>query len=224
MAARLRLPALALAAVSIGLNLAIMGCAGRTLSVFQTQRYTSTYFMPVWSSHFDTSELSVLIGTSAAVLCSNLALAAALFASSLPANLIVLASSVLSTLISLIAIIFSSVVNNRTGLSSKDTIQSWTCRWRSLHNAGSQGVPRDYDTLCHETRFAYYTTIPSFIIQLLLLCLALYAVMAVKKTRGVRIDEEKDHELDQVRHQSFETKTESRRSAQDSMRIIGTKE
>lgn len=82
MPARLRLPTVALAAVSIGLNLAIMGCAGRTLSLFQNQRYTSTYFMPVWSSHFDTSELSVLIGTSAAVLLLNLALAAALFASS----------------------------------------------------------------------------------------------------------------------------------------------
>lgn len=69
----------------------------------------------------------------------------------LPANLIVLASSLLSTIVSLIAIIFSSVVNNRSGFSSKDTLQSWTCRWRSLHNAGLEAVPQDYDTLCHET-------------------------------------------------------------------------
>lgn len=180
--------------------------------------------MPVWSSHFDTSELSVLIGTSAAVLLLNLALAAALFASSLPANLIVLASSLLSTIVSLIAIIFSSVVNNRSGFSSKDTLQSWTCRWRSLHNAGLEAVPQDYDTLCHETRFAFYTTIPSFIIQLLLLSVALYAIIAGKKTRGVKIDEEKDHELGRVHHQSLETKTDSPRSMPDSMRIMGTKE
>lgn len=82
MAARLRIPALALAALSIGLNVAIVGCAGRTLNVFMMERYTSTWFMPVWSSHFDTRELWSLIGTSAAVLCLNSILIAGLFVAS----------------------------------------------------------------------------------------------------------------------------------------------
>lgn len=82
MAARLRIPTLALAALSIGLNVAILGCAGRTLNVFMMERYTSTWFMPVWSSHFDTRELWGLIGTSAAVLCLNVILVAGLFVAS----------------------------------------------------------------------------------------------------------------------------------------------
>lgn len=58
----------------------------------------------------------------------------------------------------------------------------------------------------------------------MLLSLALYAVVAGKKTRGLKIDEEKDHELGRVHHQSFETKTDSPRSMPDSMRIMGSKE
>lgn len=82
MAARVRIPTLALAALSVGLNVAIVGCAGRTLNVFMTQRYTSTWYMPVWSSHFDTRELWALIGTSAAVLVLNLILMSGLFVAS----------------------------------------------------------------------------------------------------------------------------------------------
>lgn len=70
-------------------------------------------------------------------------------------------------------------------------------------------------------RFAYYTTIPSLIIQILLLALALYAVfVAGPKSRGLRLDEEKDHELGRVRQQSFETKMESPKSGIDSVNIV----
>ncbi|KAK4505545.1 hypothetical protein PRZ48_003508 [Zasmidium cellare] len=148
MATRLRLPTLAIAALSLGLNVAILGCAGRTLAVFMEQRYTSTWFMPVWSSHFDTRELWALIWTSAVVLILNLVLMAGLFIAS---------------------------------------------------------------------RFAFYTTIPSLILQVLLLALALYAVfVAGPKQRGMRLDEEKeDHELGSVRQLSVEGK-----SAVDSVGIV----
>lgn len=77
------------------------------------------------------------------------------------------------------------------------------------------------DSIAYLQRFAYYTTIPSLIVQVLLLGLALYAIFIDgPKTRGLRLDEEKDHELGRVHQQSFETKMESPKSAPDSVNIV----
>jgi hypothetical protein len=72
-------------------------------------------------------------------------------------------------------------------------------------------------------RFAFYSTIPVFIIQLLLLSTAIYAV-AAGRSNATRLgsDAEKgqsQHELGQVRHMSFETKSESPRSVNESARM-----
>lgn len=169
MSSRLRLPLLALAALSIGLNIAILGCAGRTLHVYNSERHTSPYFLPIWSSHFDTRELSALIATSILTFLLNCIVVLSLFittvrqipfphlpdriadlwTSQLPANLVILASTTLSTILSLIALIFSAVLNTKAP-SPRDTLQSWTCRWRTLQNQ-DDSIPRSYDTLCHET-------------------------------------------------------------------------
>ena len=79
MSSRLRLPLLALAALSIGLNIAILGCAGRTLHVYNSERHTSPYFLPIWSSHFDTRELSALIATSILTFLLNCIVVLSLF-------------------------------------------------------------------------------------------------------------------------------------------------
>lgn len=72
MAARLRLPTLALAALSIGLNFAILGCAARTLHVYNTEEAKgNAFFLPVWHQHFDTRGLSALIGTSIGIMLLN---------------------------------------------------------------------------------------------------------------------------------------------------------
>lgn len=225
MASYMRIPTLLAAVLSIGLSIAIIGTAGRTLTVYQTQHNDNAYFLPLWASHFDLRELGALIGTSTVIVVLNAILAVALFVTALPANLIVLASSSLSTVISILAVSFSAVLNNR---GPRDTLQSWTCRWRDL---SEQGVPRQFDTLCHETRFAFYTTIPVLILQLILLALALYAIAtsgaSSQSRQGRRLDEEKlhEHELSQVRQQSFDTKTEASvrsggRGTPDSLRIM----
>ena len=64
----------------------------------------------------------------------------------LPANVLVLGSSILSTIIAIIAMGFQAALNNSA--PHRDTLQTWTCRWR---NVSGQGVPREFDTLCHET-------------------------------------------------------------------------
>ena len=79
MATHLRLPTLLLAALSIGLNLAIIGTAGRTLNVFQNGQTNNVYFLPIWNSHFDMRGLHGLIGTSAVIVVLNAILALALF-------------------------------------------------------------------------------------------------------------------------------------------------
>lgn len=162
MAARLRLPTLALAALSIGLNFAILGCAARTLNVYNSEVESNAYFLPVWHQHFDTRELSALIGTSVIIVILNGLLLVSLLVPSvrriafrtglltltahqLPANLIIFTTTILSTTISIIALAFSSYLNSS---SSKATLQSWTCMWRDVSN---ESVPRQFDTLCHET-------------------------------------------------------------------------
>lgn len=66
----------------------------------------------------------------------------------------------------------------------------------------------------------YYATIPIFVIQLLLLSVAIFAIATGSNNAGSgsrRHDEEKtssEHELRQVRQASFETKSESPKSVQ----------
>lgn len=81
-------------------------------------------------------------------------------------------------------------------------------------------------------RFAFYTTLPSLVLQLLLLTLAIYAITSrggskVASRRGVRLDEEKDtHELTQHQQRRGpeshydDSKTGSPRSMQE---ILGGK-
>ncbi|KXT14125.1 hypothetical protein AC579_85 [Pseudocercospora musae] len=216
---QLRIPTLAIAALSLGLNIAIIACAGRTLNIYLTQRHDNVYFLPVWTSHFDMRGLPALLGTSAVIVVLNALLIAAIFISALPANLLVFASSLLSTILAIIAVAFPATVNNG---SESDTLQTWTCMWRHVED---ENVPRQFDTLCHETRFAFYTTIPSLMLQLMLLALAVYVIAFASKTkRGVRLDEEEEkdhHELtSNIHRHSVDIKSESPRSQPDSLRII----
>jgi hypothetical protein len=79
MAARLRMPTLAFAALSICLNIAIIGCAGRTVNIFYVQQKSNAWLLPIWPNHFDTRELQALLGTSAAIVLLNALLILALF-------------------------------------------------------------------------------------------------------------------------------------------------
>lgn len=118
----------------------------------------------------------------------------------LPANILVLLSAALSTGCSLLAIILPAVVNQKA--PTRDTLQTWTCRWSSM-DLISQGrnSPEAFGTICHETvgpprpllrltsltasqRFAYFTTIPVFIVQLLLLAVAFYVVALGARRSG----------------------------------------
>ncbi|KAK0855941.1 hypothetical protein LTS02_010872 [Friedmanniomyces endolithicus] len=207
-APNLRTPTLALAALSICLNLAIIGCAAHTLSVFNTEQSSNVWLLPLWPNHFDTRELHALLGTAAAIAVLNAVLILPLFVRAvmaggkkLPApNFIALASALLSTVCSLIAVVFPALLN--THAPRRDTLQTWTCRWSSTAFDSGDGRagsgPTGFGTLCHETRevartliarvlrqrFAFYTTIPVFLLQLLLLGIAVYTLMTSGRLRS----------------------------------------
>jgi len=90
-----------------------------------------------------------------------------------------------------------------------------------------QGPPARFATICQETRFAFYTTIPVYFIQLGLLPTAVYNISSIRTTTTrLGSDAEKgqsQHELGQFRQVSFETKSESPRRLQVTTQGLGTK-
>ncbi|KAK0976905.1 hypothetical protein LTR91_013539 [Friedmanniomyces endolithicus] len=178
-APKLRTPTLAFAALSIGLNLAIIGCAAHTLSVFNAEQSSNVWLLPLWPNHFDTRELHALLGTATVIVVLNVVLILPLFVRAvslhavigsaaceketdahlwggkkLPApNFIALASALLSTVCSLVAVVFPALLN--THAPRRDTLQTWTWTWSSTafdSGAGRAGSgPSGFSTLCHET-------------------------------------------------------------------------
>lgn len=82
MASRLRVPTLAIAALSMALCLATIGTAGRSLYVYNHHHMTNPWLLPLWPHHFDRRELPMLIGTAGATFVLNATLAVALLLSS----------------------------------------------------------------------------------------------------------------------------------------------
>ncbi|KAK5116501.1 hypothetical protein LTR62_008050 [Meristemomyces frigidus] len=217
MATLLRLPTFALATLSIILNIAVLACAARTLHFYDSEQKTNVWLLPVWPNHFDTRELHALVGTSAAIVALNVVLGASLFVQKLPANTLVLATSFFSAICSLVAIVFPIIINSHA--PRRDTLQTWTCRWSAASSARDEAAPGGFEHVCRETRFAFYTTIPIFILQLLLLTIAVYALVSgsphshthkPSKTMGDTEKNPSQHELGEVSHnqrgQSFDTK------------------
>ncbi len=131
----------------------------------------------------------------------------------LPANGLVVVSALLSTLVGIVSIAFPTVIDSRA--PHKDTLKTYTCRWADYHEVlRGYGPPKEFDTLCAKTvcpssqfllkisllttlvqSFAYWTTIPVFVLQVLLLCLGIYALFTRPKYpshRGGHEDIEKN--------------------------------
>lgn len=76
-----RLPELALAIISLGLSIAVLICAGHTLSIYNNGQSTNAWLLPLWPNHFDTRDLQLLIGTSAVISVLNVVLIISAFIS-----------------------------------------------------------------------------------------------------------------------------------------------
>lgn len=77
----LRTATAALTIVSICLCIAVISCASKTISYFKVNHSNDVWLLPVWPNHFDTRELYVAVGTSAAVLFLNGVMLLAVFVS-----------------------------------------------------------------------------------------------------------------------------------------------
>lgn len=151
-------------------------------------------------------------------------------------------SSLLGAICSAIALIFTAVLNHRS--PTTDTMQTWTCRWSNSSVSRGDGAPDSFNTLCNQTvslymlsticwltgsqRFAFYTTIPLFILQAILLTLAFLVMSGSRSKRhSTRLYDEPEkgvHELGDFRSVSFETKSEgSPKTANDRVKILGNR-
>ncbi|KAF2209158.1 hypothetical protein CERZMDRAFT_100675 [Cercospora zeae-maydis SCOH1-5] len=213
MPSHLRLPTLLLTALSILLALTILITASHSLATFNTNRTENVYFLPIWgSSHLDLRSLSALIGTAVLILLCNLMLVAAMFIPKLPTNALILLSTLLSSILSLIALVFPASLHSHSTSTStsasasasypKATLQTYTCSWRHIPH---QGVPGSFDSLCHETRLAFYTTIPLLILQLALLGTAVYAFTTTRSANEAkRLDDKDDDSSSSSREHDME--------------------
>lgn len=141
-------------------------------------------------------------------------------------------------MLALIALIFPVVLNNQA--PTYDTLQTWTCQWGDTTMEVGQGAPSQFTSMCRESvgipefpcnlcqkltvlvqRFAYFTTIPVFLIQLLLLGLAGHSLFSARSRPQ---DAEKGQELGSVDHGPVSYDAKSERSVRDSLRLIGNKE
>jgi len=238
MAAGLRSLTAVLAVLSICFCITVMSCASDSVRFFNDNQETSVWLLPLWRNHFNMRELYALIGGSVAIMLLNAVLLICIFIAAVcfkcspqkmsytmltsskqvPANIIALAMSLFSTAVSIIVVAFPAVLNYRTGV--EDTLQTWTCQWSITPVSQGQGPPEIFDSICQETRYAFWATVPICILQLMLLGVAVFVFVRSAggertTTRGWRYDEEKNlsqHELKDVRQVSFETKSESRPS------------
>jgi hypothetical protein len=170
----------------------------------------------------------------------------------LPASFMILISSLLSTALALIAIIFPTLLNNKA--PRRDTLQTWTCQWSNTSTFSGQQAPSQFGTMCQQTvplpipipipslhrlphltnipyqRFAFFTTLPIFLLQLLLAGTAAYSLFASRRVEATHDNsslgmEKGELELGQYNRQSsFDTKRGSPKSTvTESARILPVK-
>ena len=55
----------------LSLCIAIIGSAGHVLSVYDDEKDTNLWWLPLWSDHFDVGGTRILIGSAAVVVIMN---------------------------------------------------------------------------------------------------------------------------------------------------------
>ncbi|KAH9870185.1 hypothetical protein J1614_007108 [Plenodomus biglobosus] len=164
----------------VALSIAILGTSAHTLDVYNKQRTSNPWWLPLWPQHFDTHGTKALIASSVVTLVFCGAFLVASFVPQLSLRekhtlraLLSLATLLPSLLLTLTTTIYAHILNNNT--PALDTLQTWTCKY-----SASSPLPQDvampsgmgnanFKSLCHESRFALWGTLVVF----LLLCAGL---------------------------------------------------
>ncbi|KAK3209218.1 hypothetical protein GRF29_69g1181886 [Pseudopithomyces chartarum] len=157
----------------VAFSIAILGTAGHTLDIFNKQQTSNPWWLPLWPQHFDVHGAKALIASATVTLVlSGIFLAMSLIPQVNLANkhtlraLLALGSAGPSSLLTLVTVIYSHILNNREEF---DTIQTWTCKYK--HSApmqqdialASNMGNGNFESLCHQSKFALYGTLVVFI-------------------------------------------------------------
>ncbi|KAF2104312.1 hypothetical protein NA57DRAFT_51145 [Rhizodiscina lignyota] len=184
----LRTAQIVLAIISIALSASILGTAADTYRVYKQQSSgMNPWWLPLWPDHFDTSSTPALIGTGAAILILNLVFVVVSLFPRIPivqspklSGLFTMLVAVPSFLLSLFGIIFAHVLNTHAGGNTqRDTIQTWTCRFKNAHpmdgglEIQSNMSNESFGRLCTESMFSFYGLIPLMVLQFTMIIVAL---------------------------------------------------
>ncbi|KAH8728197.1 hypothetical protein GQ44DRAFT_724723 [Phaeosphaeriaceae sp. PMI808] len=173
--APLHLAQAAITGLVVVLSIAILGTSAHTLDVYNKERMTNPWWMPLWSQHYDTHGTKALIASSAV----TFVLSGAFLAMSLIPKfnlrqkytlraLISLGTILPCFLLTLMTVVWAHVLNRNT--PEIDTIQTWTCRYKgSVSTPQDMSVPSNlgnssFKSLCSESRFALYGTLIVFLL------------------------------------------------------------
>lgn len=151
-------------------SIAILGTAGHTLSIFNSQQTSNPWWLPLWPQHFDVHGTKALIASAAvSLVLSGVFLVMSLIPQvNLPNRptlraLVAIGSAAPSALLTLVTVIYAHILNN--GAPEVDTVQTWTCKYKN-----SQPLEQDlalpsnmgngnFVSLCHQSKFALYGTL-----------------------------------------------------------------
>ncbi|KAF2726073.1 hypothetical protein K431DRAFT_280106 [Polychaeton citri CBS 116435] len=194
-------PALTVAtlALSIALGISVLAIAARSLSVFHSQQTLNVWLLPLWPSHFDLRGLQTSVGVCSATVLLNAFSLASMVVPKLPgSNIVGLATGLLASALVVASVILQAVINNPTE-GGRDTLQTWSCQWEAAwFGKGGNPRPKHFESLCIETKFSYYGSIPLLLLQVALVGLSLHSKSGRKglADRKSFVDLEKSgHEL-----------------------------
>ncbi|KAF2461796.1 hypothetical protein BDY21DRAFT_359851 [Lineolata rhizophorae] len=172
----LRIPLLVLVGLSIAFSICIIGTASHTLAVYNSQRDSNPWWMPLWPDHFDTNGTKSLIGSAVAVVLFDaiylvVYLVPTFDTPSRPTfnALVALATALPCAIVTLATLVYAHILNHNA--PATDTLQTWTCAFRSSSTAvdqldvSSSVSNQQFTQLCHESKFALYGTLVVFLFQ-----------------------------------------------------------
>ncbi|KAL2271605.1 hypothetical protein VTJ83DRAFT_976 [Remersonia thermophila] len=161
-------------------GLSVMGAAGDALRVYDETHLPGEYWLPLWPDDVNSAPTSALVAAGAAVTLANLAGLAFHHVGSLRARASLhLALTFLAPLLGLVASLAAiSVYYAADASDARDTLLSWTCRWRDVPMAQAP----HWGPLCTQSRAALYLAVVLVPLEAAALALAGARVKVVKYT------------------------------------------
>lgn len=170
---------LGLTVLTLLMAMSIVGTTADSLAVYNKTHVADDFLLPLWPVQFNLGPTIALVTGGSIIILSN---TMSLIGSKVPAirnkALIHPVISILAPLASLIAaLIATSFFYSINTSDTVDTVQSWTCRWTDVPMTRAPY----WNVLCKESEAALYMSITMIPLQLIIVGLAGFAILADKK-------------------------------------------